>query len=118
MNEQVKALLDKFPEEIAALFLQLRQLILDSAPCEPTEALWARMPTYTAGDAFIRLIPFKDHINVEASAVLAHRDALAGFKLTPKGMLQLYTGQELPRASLLEIFADTLSAGSSQTESQ
>lgn len=108
MNEQVKTLLDKYPPEITALFLQLRELIWRCAPCEPEEALWARMPTYTAGDAFIRLIPFRNYINVEARAVLMHREELSGCKITPKGMLQVFPGQTIAPETLQAVFTDTL----------
>ena len=108
MNEQVKAIIEKFPPETIALFGQLRQLIFQSASSEPQEALWARMPTYSVGGAFVRLIPFRDHINVEATAILRHKDELAGYKLTPKGMLQIGTGQLIPEDALKEIFAETL----------
>ena len=31
--------------------------------------MWAKLPTYYVGESFVRLIPFKDHINIEAKAV-------------------------------------------------
>lgn len=108
MNEQVKEYLNKYPDEIADRFYKLRQLIVDSTPCEPEETLWAKLPTYTVGDAFVRLIPFKDHINIEARAVLQHTDELADYKITPKGMLQLYVKQEIPVEVLKRVFAETL----------
>lgn len=109
MNDQVKAYIARYPQEIIDLFCQLRQLVYDSAGCSPEEKLWARLPSYCIGDAFIRLIPFKDHINIEAKAILLHREELSGCKITPKGMLQLSPGQEFP-AILAEIFAQTLAA--------
>ena len=109
MNEQVQAYIGKYPPDVIELFRQLRQAIIDSAPCTPEETLWARLPSYYVGNAFVRLIPFKDHINVEASAVLLYRDELPGCKITPKGMLQLYPGKEIPHAVLAKIFARTLS---------
>lgn len=108
MNEQVQAYIGKYPPDVIALFRQLRQAIIDNAPCAPEETLWARLPSYYVGDAFVRLIPFKDHINVEASAVLLFRDELPGCKITPKGMLQLYPGKEIPHTVLAKIFARTL----------
>lgn len=108
MNEQVSELVSRYPEEIAALYGELRRIILDSAPCTPEETLWARMPTYSVGGAFVRLIPFKDHINIEAKAVLQHREALADYKITPKGMLQIFLQQRIPCDVLMQIFAETL----------
>ena len=60
------------------------------------------------GAAFVRLIPFKDHINIEARAVLAHGEALTLYKITPKGMLQIYQGHEIHAEALKRIFAETL----------
>ena len=108
MNEQVKEYLGKYPEEIVDRFHKLRMLTFESASCEPEETLWAKLPTYTVGDAFVRLIPFKDHINIEARAVLQHTDELTDYKITPKGMLQLYSKQEMPVEVLKRVFAETL----------
>lgn len=66
------------------------------------------MPSYYAGESFVQLIPFKDHINIEAKAVSVHREDLPGYKITPKGMLQVFLKQELPREVLKRIFSETL----------
>ena len=108
MNEQIKEYLNNYPEEIVDMFHKLRQLIFDSVSCEPEETLWAKLPTYNVGEAFVRLIPFKDHINIEAQAVMQHTDELTGYKITPKGMLQLYLKQEIPDDVLKRIFKETL----------
>ena len=79
-----------------------------AAHSTPCEVLWARIPSYYIGDRFIRLIPFKDHINVEAKGVLEHRNELSDYKITPKGMLCLYTNQEIPTSALKTIIYDTL----------
>ena len=110
MNEQVKEYLKKYPDEIVDRFYKLRQLIFESVSCELEETLWAKLPTYTVGDAFVRLIPFKDHINIEARAVLKHTDELTDYKITPKGMLQLYVKQEMPVEVLKRVFAETLAS--------
>ena len=108
MNEQIKEYLEKYPSEIIEIYNTLRKLIFDSAPSEPQETLWAKIPSYYVGDSFVRLIPFKDHINIEAKAVLEHKDALAGYKITPKGMLQIFLKQEIPTDVLKQLFAKTL----------
>ena len=56
----------------------------------------------------MRLIPFKDHINIEAQAVIQHKEALAGYKITPKGMVQIYVKQDVPFEVLKQIFTETL----------
>lgn len=108
MNEQVREYMGKYPDAIAEMFQTLRQMIFESVPCEPEEKLWARLPTYYVGDAFVRLIPFKDHINIEAAAASLYQMELTGYKMTPKGMVQLYLDQPLPRDVLKRIFAETL----------
>ncbi|MBP3648245.1 MAG: DUF1801 domain-containing protein, partial [Clostridia bacterium] len=70
MNEQVKEYIDKYPNNIIEMYNTLRKLIFHSVSSEPQETMWAKLPTYYVGESFVRLIPFKDHINIEAKAVL------------------------------------------------
>ena len=108
MNEQVKDYIDKYPSEIIDMYLNLRKMIFESVSCELEETLWAKLPSYCVGEAFVRLIPFKDHINIEAQAVIQHKEELACYKITPKGMLQIYLKQDIPYKVLKQIFAETL----------
>lgn len=108
MNEQIKEYLEKYPSEITTMYNTLRNLIFDSAPSEPQETLWAKIPSYYIGDSFVRLIPFKDHINIEAQAVVQHKEELEDYKITPKGMVQIYITQDIPCEVLKQIFAETL----------
>lgn len=105
---EVKEYISKYPEEIRELFYKLRQLMFDSVSMDLEETLWAKLPSYSVGEAFVRLIPFKDHINVEAQAVTRYQEALAGYKITPKGMLQLYVKQDVPCEVLKKVFKETL----------
>lgn len=106
MDEQIKAILDKHPIEITELFIKLREVVYSIA--EPTETLWARLPSYCVGERFVRLIPFGNHINIEAAAVNDHTEDLRGYKITPKGMMQIFVGQEVPTEILRKIFKETL----------
>jgi len=108
MNEVVKEYLEKYPREVIEMHNTLRQLIYDSVSSEPEETLWAKLPSYYVGESFVRLIPFKDHINIEANAVLEYKDILVDYKVTPKGMLQIFLKQDIPTDVLKQIFADTL----------
>ena len=108
MQDEVKAYLEKYPEAIRELYVLLRTVAYESAAQEIEEKLWAKLPSYYAGDAFVRLIPFKDHINVEARAVDSCREQLTGYKITAKGMLQIYLKQPVPVDALRQIFAETL----------
>lgn len=107
MNEQVREYIDKYPENIITLFCSIREILMENLPII-NEKLWAKLPSYYVGDSFVRLIPFKDHINIEASAINQHREELSGYKITPKGMLQIYVKQELPYETLKNIFSETL----------
>ena len=108
MNEQVRDYINKYPGEIIHMYTKLRQLIFDTVSPEPEETLWAKLPSYYIGESFVRLIPFKDHINIEAQGTLQHREELSGYKITPKGMLQIYLKQDIPYEVLKQIFAETL----------
>lgn len=106
MKKEIDELLGKYSPEIKELYVKLREIIYSVA--EPTETMWARLPSYCVGERFVRLIPFGDHINIEAVAVKDHTEELHGYKITPKGMLQIFVGQEVPTEILREIFKETL----------
>ena len=106
MNLQVQKTIGKYPLEVIDLFTHLRKLLFDSVSGEITETMWAGMPSYYLAGRFIRLIPFKDHINVEANAIAGHTEQLQGYKMTPKGMLQLFVKQPVPDKILVEIFRE------------
>ena len=108
MNEQAKEYIEKYPKEIIDMYSNLRQIIMDSVSYEPEETLWAKLPSYYVGEAFVRLIPFKDHINVEAKAISLHIGELEGYKITPKGMVQIYLKQDVPCEVLKRICTETL----------
>ena len=108
MNEQVKEYIDKYPNNIIEMYNTLRKLIFDSVSSEPQETMWDKLPTYYVGESFVRLIPFKDHINIEAKAMLANTEMLSGYKVTPKGMLQIFLKQDIPADVLRKIFVETL----------
>lgn len=108
MNGQVKDYVDKYPSEIIDMYNNLRKIIFDCVSCEIEETLWAKLPSYYVGESFVRLIPFKDHINIEAQAVIHHKEELTGYKITPKGMVQIYLKQYIPYEVLKQIFAETL----------
>lgn len=108
MNEQIQIHIEKYPREVIEAFKKLRQMIYDSVDAEVTETMWARMPSYYVGEAFVRLIPFKDHINIEAVAITTHKEELSVYKITPKGMLQIYMDQRLPAEIIRKIFSETL----------
>ncbi|MBP3414053.1 MAG: DUF1801 domain-containing protein [Clostridia bacterium] len=108
MNEQVEMYIEKYSAEVVVMFKTLRRLIYDSGSFELTEKMWAKLPSYYSGENFVRLIPFKDHINIEAQAVITHKEELIGYKITPRGMLQIYVDQSIPSDALKQVFEETL----------
>lgn len=108
MNEHVKDYIEKYPSDIVDMYNNLRKMIFDSVSYEIEETLWAKLPSYYVGESFVRLIPFKDHINIEAQAVILHKEELTDYKITPKGMLQIYLKQDKPYEVLKQIFVETL----------
>lgn len=108
MNEEIKIYLSKYPTEIIILFEKLRQTIIESVSVQVEEKMWAKLPTYYLKESFVRLIPFKDHINIEATGIVKHKDKLTDFKITPKGMLQIFLKQDIPYEILKIVFTETL----------
>ena len=107
MNDDIKLYIEKYPDNIINMFNYLRKLILEVNPLIE-EKMWAKLPTFYLKEAFVRLIPFKDHINIEAKTIITYKDELTDFKITPKGMLQIFINQDVPSEILKKVFADTL----------
>lgn len=107
MNSEIQNYIVKYCDDIQNLFIKIRKLIIQSVSYEVEEKMWAKLPSYYLGDKFIRIIPFKDHINIEAKAIMEHDEQLKQFMITPKGMLQIYLDQDIPEAVLSSIFNKT-----------
>jgi len=110
MISSIQQFLASFDPLTIERFTALYRLALESAPGEVEEKLWARLPTIACGDSFIRLIPFKDHINIEAAGLPAHKGQLTGYRFTPKGMLQVGHEQDIPAETLQQVFRVSLEA--------
>ena len=108
MNKQVQDRIEKYPIEIIEMFTSLRGLIYDTVSSEIIETVWAGMPSYYVKESFVRLIPFKDHINIEAKAITKYSIELSEYRITPKGMLQIKANQIIPTEILKLIFIETL----------
>lgn len=98
----------KYSQEIRDLFSRLNDLIFAAVPTVQTK-LWAGLPSYYVGEKFVRLIPFKDHINIEAAALVNHKAKLSDYKFTPKNMLRISAGQVIPTDILNVAVNETLS---------
>lgn len=107
MKDDIYNYLEKFEEETKKRFCELYKLIYESTSKNIDEKLWAKLPSFYVNDNFIRLIPFKDHINIEAKAVVFHKDQLTEYKITPKGMMQIFHNQQIPCELLKAIFKES-----------
>ncbi|MDD4292198.1 MAG: hypothetical protein PHX51_08220 [Clostridia bacterium] len=101
-------ILSGYSSDIKNLFEQLRILLLDSVGVPVEEKIWAKLPSFYYQDKFVRLIPFKNHINVEAKAIKDSMYELPDYKITPMGMLKIETKQAIPTEYLSKVFFDTL----------
>lgn len=108
MNEDIYNYIEKFDEQTKQRFCVLHGLVYESTTKSINELLWAKLPSFYNEDNFIRIIPFRDHINIEAKDILSHVDELTGYKITPKGMLQIFHKQKVPDQVLKEIFKKSL----------
>ncbi len=98
----------KYDNEIQTLFYTIQEHIIKSAPSQIQQRLWANLPSFYVKKNFVRVIPFQDHVNIEAAAIREHQSELADYKITPKGMLQIYLHQPVPVRILDAIFYETL----------
>lgn len=108
MIAEIYNYLEKFDELTTQRFFVLHGLIYESTFQIINEILWAKLPSFYVESNFVRVIPFKDHINIEAKAVLSYRDELCAYKITPKGMLQIFHNQQIPDELLKVIFKESL----------
>ena len=108
MQEDILHYIESFEIATRQRFNILYELIYESASSTINEKLWAKLPSFYVDEHFIRLIPFKDHINIEAKAVILHKTELSSYKLTPKGMLQIFHHQQVPCELLKIIFKESL----------
>jgi hypothetical protein len=106
--EVIEKYLSSFDDTTRQRFNILHNLLLESTTQGIEEKLWARLPSFFCEKNFVRLIPFNDHMNIEAKGILVHTDGLQGYKITPKGMLQIGHKQEIPSELLKTIFKETL----------
>ena len=103
----VEEKISAFSDEIRQMFGQVRDIVYSVAP-KAEETVWAGLPSYYVGDKFVRVIPFKDHLNIEAVGLTNHKSGLKDCKFTPKNMLQIFAGQPIPTDILSAAFRESL----------
>ncbi len=108
MTQEIGQYLERYPAEIVQLFTEIREIACSLDGITVTETLWAKLPSYYCGEKFVRIIPFKDHINIEAAGLSRNAEQLSAYRFTPKGMLQVKAGQKPDSAILKKAFTETL----------
>lgn len=108
MNKIIKEYIETYPPSIQELFFGIRKIIYNSTKKQIEEKMYAKLPSYYVTDFYVRLIPFRDHINIETSSlkVNKYKECLSLYKITPKGMLQIYLGQTLNTNLFKTLFND------------
>lgn len=106
-NDEVTAYFMKFGFEKAARLESIRALIHEIVP-EIQEKLWTGVPYFFTKKASIIIRVFGDHINFNARDVVKYCNELSAYKITPKGMLQIYDNQEIPRDALRKIIYSSM----------
>lgn len=107
MKKDIYDYLEKFEEQTKQRFSILYELIYESTSQNIEEKLWAKLPSFFVENNYVRLIPFKDHINIETKTVILHKNELSQYKITPKGMLQIFHNQQIPCELLKTIFEES-----------
>lgn len=107
MTREIENYLKKYPEEVVQLFVTIRDVLFSIEDISVEERMWAKLPSYYCGEKFVRIIPFKDHVNIEAAGLARFAGEFEGCKFTPKGMLQVKTGQAVDPEALKAAFIET-----------
>ncbi|WP_028581588.1 hypothetical protein [Desulfogranum japonicum] len=107
MHESIEKYVENLDDKTKIRFMILYELIHHSTSERVEEKLWAKLPSFYVGENFVRIIPFKDHINIEAKSVIQNKESLKEFKITPKGMLQIQHIQGVPKEVLKKIIKES-----------
>ena len=83
----------------------IRTMIHKSIP-EIQEKMWTKVPSFYTDKTNIVIRVFDDHINFISDSVVKYKDELSEYKITPKGMLQIFDNQELPLDILRKIVCE------------
>ena len=69
MKEDIYNYLEKFEKQTKQRFYELYKLIYESTSQNIDERLWAKLPSFYVNNNYVRFIPFKDHVNIEAKTI-------------------------------------------------
>lgn len=101
-NQEITDYFNKY-EDIKKAKLETIRTIIHENIQDVQEKLWTKVPCFYKGKRTILIRVFDDHINFIADSVVQYKDELNDYKITPKGMLQIFDNQELPEETLKKI---------------
>lgn len=116
INEEFLKIYEHLDDYALDLLKAVDYILHESIKEGLNEKVWSKMPMYYINERSIILALFKDHINivsnpaiykndpVRENAITFYKEELKDYKITPKGMLQIYTNQEIPEVLLTKIF--------------
>lgn len=105
INQEITEYFAKYDSEKKERLETIRRLIHENIP-EINEKMWTKVPCFYLGRASIVIRVFSDHINFIADTVVQYKHELLEYKITPKGMLQIFDNQKLPLDTLKKIICD------------
>ena len=94
LNKEVTEYFAKYDNKFERLE-EIRKMIHTSIP-SVDEKLWWKVPCFYTEEKNIVIRVFQNHINFITDNVLEYKEQLHDYKITTKGMLQIFDEQELP----------------------
>ncbi len=105
MPNDVAHYVSSFPNSIQERYQQLVAL-LESKDIHIEPYLWAGVPTFQTSNRYVRFILFKDHININTSLGISVLELKPPYKVTPKGMVQLFLDDPMDEAFFKLLFCN------------
>ncbi len=107
MNNEIQNFLKKYPVEIQDIFYTLRNIIY-SLSLDIKEKMFINLPSYYYGDKFVRIIPFKEYVNIQALGFALNEKDFEGYTFSPKGMIQITPNDTINEEKFKKAFKDSL----------
>lgn len=109
ISQEITEYFEKYePEKIERL--ETIRALIHTKNSEVNEKMWTRVPCFYIGKESIVIRVFGDHINFIADTVTEYKNELSQYKITPRGMLQIFDDQDLPLDTLKKIISDLWNA--------
>jgi uncharacterized protein YdhG (YjbR/CyaY superfamily) len=101
-NQEITEYFAKYEPEKIERLETIRTVIHESMP-EINEKMWTKVPCFYISKVSIVIRVFGDHVNFITDTVVQYKGELLEYKITPKGMLQIFDNQQLPLDTLKKI---------------